>query len=395
MAFQSKSGVRTSVEDVETNIRDKCVYELRPDDKWNAVSSMQKACRRGWILPFQNAVRQAYALDPAYASYRLAVLAFEDLIGGRPEVAQTFAKGWGKKHIKQHGGLDYLLEVVSSWPIGIKDRLASDLLACIYWLPEWQRQHGMFEHVLPDHAFKLFMNTTEPWWSRALGLWRVWGTEHYTHPSLPKKIQGHVGLIETSGMPWIQDEHKIQALKMGVVQKESSVVFLPLVWSSIDEAKKQDAYTLKKWSGEIQTPYWIGPWLSIGLDKHTRDGQRAWSRWIKTTEAKAWMKESGVESEDVKDMVSHLLFVFEGGVLDESANYPMKKQVFEDVWQRRFGSMSQWSGKTWMDHLGSPRHRAERWARLMNQPLRTTPMPWKMSDESLPVNRHPTNKKSI
>ena len=52
---------------------------ITKEDKWKAVSHLQKCIRRGWADKIPDVARALWAVDNAYLRYRLAVIAAEDV----------------------------------------------------------------------------------------------------------------------------------------------------------------------------------------------------------------------------------------------------------------------------------------------------------------------------
>lgn len=323
MAFQSSkvvndSGIKSP--SIDTPI------SLTKEDKWKAVSHLQKCIRRGWVDLIEPAVHLCYELDPAYTRYRLSVIAFEDIAGGNPTaIAESFKDGWTKKVIESKGGLDWLVTQALEWARGPKDRLSSDLLACIYHLSDFEKKHGEFSSISVDDALTLAWDESNPWWSRALAFWRASGTEHYPHPLLPKvpgDIEKVIALNDVKGI----SSKLSDCLRAGKSQRESAPVFLPLVgWGM-----KQEPSQLNVLDSSKNKPEWIGPWVSIALDKHTREGQQALSwAWFNAGWKKSFEKHQA-NKELALDAVGRMQFWMEGGLLDKTFDYPLKKQVSLD-----------------------------------------------------------------
>ena len=62
-------------------------YLINKDDKWKAVSHLQKCIRRGRSDLVEDIARQLWALDNAYLRHRLNVIFSEDLGIANPELA--------------------------------------------------------------------------------------------------------------------------------------------------------------------------------------------------------------------------------------------------------------------------------------------------------------------
>lgn len=306
---------------------------VNKEDKWKAVSHLQKCIRRGWVSEVEQAVRLCYKIDAAYTRYRLSVIAFEDIAGGNPKlIAQSFQKGWSKKIIEELGGEDWLVEQATQWAMGPKDRLASDLGACVYYKSEFEEKYGLFESLSIEKALDIAWSDA-PWAHRALALWRAFGTEQYPHPLLPK-IKGDVDKVLQKNQELGISEAFNECIRAGSTQKEFAPVFLPLVALGLQKAEPE----LSVLPLEKNTPIWIGPWVSIALDKHTREGQKALSwawyhlHWKKEFEA------LGATQQVALDAIGKMQFWMEGGLLDKTPNYPFKKQVTMESRQNVFAT---------------------------------------------------------
>lgn len=323
MAFQSKKVNSKPPEEIILSEE-----KLSKEDKWKAVSHLQKCIRRGWVELVDPAVRMCYEIDPAYTRYRLSVIAFEDIAGGNPEqIAKSFEKGWTKKAIEEQGGLEWLVTQATLWASGPKDRLASDLLACIVYLDEFEKIHTSFDLLTIDKALDLAWDESLPWWSRALGFWRAIGTIQYPDERLPK-IAGDLEKVMAKNLEKGLSSFWNDCLIAGKSQRESAPVFLPLVAWGLAQNSINPMVELPS---EKNIPFLIGPWVSISLDKHTREGQKALSwAWFNA----GWKErfEAYHASQNLAlDAVGRMQFWMEGGLLDKSPQYELKKKVSLEI----------------------------------------------------------------
>ena len=333
MAFQSRRGAGQP-ELVTPPVAPESV--LTREDKWKAVSHLQKCIRRGWVDLVGPAVDLCHDLDPAYTRYRLSVIAFEDIAGGNPDlIAESFADGWTKKAIEAKGGKDWLRAQALLWAGGPKDRLASDLLACLAWKKDFESIHGPWEGLTVPQALDIAWNERSPWWSRALAFWRASGTTRYPDSRLPEKMDGDEPLLLESMQGKVADSVAL-CVKAGLSQRESAPVFLPLV---ADARRGFESRPPTALSPALNTPVMVGPWVSIALDRHTREGQKALSwAWFNAGWKEAF-EPFGATQEEALSAVARMQFWMEGGLLDPSLDYPLKKEVGADSRKR---TISHW-----------------------------------------------------
>jgi hypothetical protein len=252
--------------------------------------------------------------------------------GGNPAlIADSFREGWTKKAIEARGGEKWLVEEAVRWAAGPKDRVASDLLACLAWKKDFEAAFGPWQDLPVDRALDVAWDDAHPWWMRALAFWRASGTTRYPDSRLPEKIDGAQDMVLESlqgrGLP----EEVAACVAAGISQRESAPVFLPLVAAG---RKGLEDHALTRLSPALNAPVMVGPWVSIALDRHTREGQKAltWA-WFNAGWKDAF-EALGATQEESLSAVARMQFWMEGGLLDPCLDYPLRQQVGTDSRKR-------------------------------------------------------------
>lgn len=301
-------------------------WRFLPDDKWKAVSHLQKCVRRGWAERAAQAVHWAWAINPAYVRYRMAVMAFEDVAGGSPDlVAASMTHGWKKDDIDAQGGVEWLAGQAHAWAASVKDRVANEWSACPRWLTDYEQRFGPIAEQSVAHALDLAWSD-EPWWVRGLAAWRVAGTDRFPHERLGKFTGDWDAWIERNAQAGVSDA-MLACLKAGAAtQNEGSPLFLGLVERARLSEPTQETVRPVLDLGNV------GPWCSASLDKHTSEGKKAitWL-WNHHPEISGWFQQLGWSPEQGKDAIGRMQFWMEGGQLDRFWDYPTRQTIDRDM----------------------------------------------------------------
>lgn len=309
-------------------------WHFKPDDKWKLVSHLHKSIRHGKAHDAALAAKWIYALDPAYARYRMAVIAFEDVAGGSPEVViDSMSQGWKKDDIERLGGSTFLVEQAIRWAESIKDRTANDWVSCTRWVSEYLTKYNVnaVDEQSIEDALEVAWDSSLTWWEQGIAAWRVAGTKRFPNHSL--------GKFDGDWDMWIQScrdkgvsELMITCMELGTAtQKEGSPIFLPFVDIAFqtEEVKQVD-----KSSSVLDLGY-VGPYCSASIDKHTSEGKKAIDDYIlNNTALSQWLVWKGIDFQIAADLVGRIQFWVEGGVLNKHYVYPTMKNINNDIKKR-------------------------------------------------------------
>lgn len=304
-------------------------WYFKPDDKWKLVSHLHKSIRHGKAHDAALATKWIYALDPAYARYRMAVIAFEDVAGGSPEVViDSMSQGWKKDDIERLGGSAFMVEQAIKWADAIKDRTANDWVSCTRWLSNYLDKYSInaVDEQSIEDALQVAWNVDFPWWERGIAAWRVAGTKRFPNPAL--------GKFEGSWEEWVQScrdkgvsDLMITCMELGTAtQKEGSPIFLPFVDIAFqhEDVKQVDKIVLDLG--------YVGPYCSASIDKHTSEGKKAIDDYISNnTSLSQWLVWKGIDFQTAADLIGRIQFWIEGGVLNKHYVYSTMKRINNDI----------------------------------------------------------------
>lgn len=309
-------------------------WHFSKDDKWKLVSHLHKSIRHGKADDAAAAAKWLYHVDSSYARYRMAVIAFEDIAGGSPEVIlDSMSGGWKKEDIEAQGGHVFMQEQARKWALAIKDRTANDWVVCTRWLKEYLDKYNIksLEQQTIDDAISIAWCEKSLWWEKGLSAWRVAGTTKFPN--------SHLGKFEGDWNKWIESSKNndvseiiIKCMEIGTAtQKEGSPIFLPFVDCALQKEKSK---VIEKENGFIDLGY-IGPYSSSSIDKHTSEGKKAIEYYINSNNnLLTWLVWKNIDISAATEMLGKLQFWLEGGVLNKYIHYPTMKKINDDIKSR-------------------------------------------------------------
>lgn len=306
-------------------------WYFKPDDKWKLVSHLHKSIRHGKAHDAALAAKWIYALDPAYARYRMAVIAFEDVAGGSPEVViDSMSQGWKKDDIERLGGSAFIVEQAIKWAEAIKDRTANDWVSCTRWLSNYLDKYEInaVDEQSAEDALRIAWNVDLPWWERGIAAWRVAGTKRFPNPALGKFEGGWDDWVKSCRDKGVSDL-MITCMELGTAtQKEGSPIFLPFVDIAFQH---ENVKQVDKTASVLDLGY-VGPYCSASIDKHTSEGKKAIDDYIlNNTSLSQWLIWKGIDFQTAADLIGRIQFWIEGGVLNKHYIYPTMKKINNDI----------------------------------------------------------------
>lgn len=305
-------------------------WKFSKEDKWKLVSHLHKSIRHGKAGDAAAAAKWIYYVDPAYARYRMAVIAFEDVAGASPEVIiDSMSNGWKKEDIENQGGHVFLQEQARKWASTIKDRTANDWVSCTRWLPEYLEKYNVknVDDLSIEESLKIAWSTESKWWEKGIAAWRIAGTTKFPNSSL--------GKFEGDWEAWLSSckengvsEMIIECMMLGTAtQKEGSPIFLAFVDLALQNEKVKTINDAKF----IDLGY-IGPYCSSSIDKHTSEGKKAIEHYVYSNKKlTTWLVWKNIDLDIAKNLLGKIQFWLEGGILDKHLYYPTMKKINEDL----------------------------------------------------------------
>lgn len=304
---------------------------LVKDDKWNAVSHIQKCVRRGLAEEAVSMVGPLFAVDHAYLRYRLAVIAVEDIgIANAPLVAKLLEGRLLKRWLDEKGGVSWLESMVDQLARSPKDRTACDWGAIArYVVPEFESEHGPWAELPLAHAVDIAFDSDKPLAFRSLAAWRCAGTDLFPTPALPENHKGDWQYWLDANRAYGVSPETLESMALGQrTQREWHPAFLGMC--EVD-GKRQG---LQMETPTVKSLGYVGNYLSASLDMHTSAGNRALRAWYAST-PELQQAFQGVnpklDRERAVEMVGRMVFLLEGGQVTPKVNYETANKVVQEV----------------------------------------------------------------
>lgn len=320
-------------------------FTLVKEDKWNAVSHIQKCVRRGLAGEAVAMVAPLYSVDHAYLRYRLAVIAVEDIgIANAPLVAELLEGRLLKRWIDDKGGVTWLENMVAALAKSPKDRTACDWGAIArYSVPEFETHYGSWTELSFDKAVVLAFDMTVPLAFRALAAWRCAGTDLFPTPALPENHKGDWQFWLDANAARGVSSDVLAAMALGQrTQREWHPIFLGMcAMDALSQGRSLDTPAVKSLG-------FVGHYLSASLDMHTSAGNKALRAWYASTPdlRKAFEGTNpALTREKAVEMLGRMVFLLEGGQVTPRLQYTTAAEVLKEV-KNRWSMYSGLSGNT-------------------------------------------------
>ena len=317
--------------------------KLHPNDKWKAVSHLQKCIRRGWSHRIEPITKALWDVDNAYLRYRLAVIAVEDVgIANLDKVHSLLEDKINKRWVVAHGGIDGLVATMQELAEGVKDRTACS------WGSNASRSAlenltgEPWAALSPTRAADMAWDTTLPHEVRAAAVFRAAGTDLFPHHDFPVMAGDWASWVDActtrAGGMNATIETMVRSQK---AMKEWHPAFLPLCHQARVDAPRPDTLSPPKDWGDA------GMFCGASIDGHTAEGKRAITAlWRSCPELrKGWVDLgwSGTDSEAIA-LLSKMVFLLEGGAVDKRLGYATAHEA-ETMQKTRWAKRAAMEGK--------------------------------------------------
>jgi hypothetical protein len=322
-----------------------------PNNKWRAVSALQKAIRRGNTFVATRMAEGLHQLDPDYVWRRLCTIAIEDI--GVANVNLVAAVMWvaGKKVWRKNNGGDLKILSMLVWllTVSIKDRHSCDLLVWADLAPELQEQRDEFMEMAAaeqwDTLVKMFCDPDENLAIRMIAAWAIAGTKAFPGARFPEKIQGAgiKGLVElVIGQFKVPVVIPLTMRWAASKQYEGMPMAYPLIYEMVSKhhlvlltSGMTVNHDVKTEGDDLTQLPMIGNYPSEAIDMHCQEGKRAISYFMKACEPMRDFVNSFIHPDDqeykkkVIDAVGTLIFRVEGHQVHPRLQYEGQKELLE------------------------------------------------------------------
>ena len=183
---------------------------IKKEDKWKAVSHLQKCIRRGWADKIPDVARALWNVDNAYLRYRLAVIAVEDVgIANLNTVATLLDDKINKRWVEANGGIEGLIDYMTQLANGSKDRTACTW-GSIASKQAFEVAYGAWSGTTVHRAIEIAHDSQNDPTIRAAAVLRAAGTNLFPHREFPE--------LEGNWNMWVESQVQIPELIKAMTQ---------------------------------------------------------------------------------------------------------------------------------------------------------------------------------
>lgn len=296
--------------------------------KWLLVSSLQKAVRRGLANEAGMLWDVAKEIDKFYVSYRVSIMAIEDVGLGNPALIHDFLSTSLKKaNLQEKGGDEYIKKVVTELANSVKDRTACDAT--------WLAGKITPPHLDKEQLIEYYQDNQLDIIERSLAGWLITGTKKIKHGLITEKdnTSDIETFIELNRQLGVQENILEVVTASYPYQKEPHIFAYPLLSLALENEKhkKLGAYTTgDNFTKIFSTPIYDFqgiPILMSAVDGHTAEGKKVLEK-IKT-QKNIQNVIGGLNNEIQSYLLKHALFKAEGQVVNKRLFYPTASTIYK------------------------------------------------------------------
>lgn len=297
--------------------------------KWLLVSSLQKSVRRGLEEEAVTLWNIAKEIDKFYVTYRLSIMAIEDIGLGNQDLVYDFLKtSLKKQNLIEKGGDTYLESVVRNLTLSVKDRTACDAT----WLSGKIEPPSLLKEDLINYFKDENLNIVE----RSLAAWLLTGTKKIKHPLITSldensNIEELIKLHEELNI----DKKSIEVIQSSYPYQKEPHLFAYGLLSQIYEKEKDyklgNYKTGDSFEKKIDTPIYDFngiPILYSAVDGHTSEGKKVLDKIKGKKEIQSII--SHLDEDKQSYLLKHALFKVEGQLVNKRLFYPTASQIYKN-----------------------------------------------------------------
>lgn len=307
---------------------------ITKENKLLAISCLQKAVRRGLTDIALNYAKQMWQIERSYVTFRLSVMAIEDIgIGNIDTMYDFFNTEIKKDNINALGGWDYVEGIIKSLCESQKDRSACDLsyLSALH----------SFEYINKNNANKYLEegNLAE----KTKALWEILGGKKHKTSFLNNTDEDNLDLLLKAIEKYFTTNEKILTIteKAHKIHREQHFMALAICFSEFESQKGQKIknYTVGD-SVEVNLPYYMlnesdNQWLNVGMDKHSKEGSGFIFKFLKQkSHIKSYLQKLNINYQDYLSIIGHMQFRMEGHEVDKRLFYPSAVSIMQKAHQQ-------------------------------------------------------------
>lgn len=307
---------------------------ISEDRKWVAVSMLQKSIRRSRPDLAVAWARALWDADRNYGTFRMAVIASEEIACADPALARGFLqseikKGW----FDERGGFCSLAYFAAAFARSTKDRTSCDLSACasLSRLEGVAEAKGSLDYKRLRSAA---LDPGRPIPARVAALWLLAGTQKIPNSQLgaprPGRLTDFLGTC--AELDPDADSLACAELSLRLNQEPNSIAL------SLCRQASKSGFTIV--DGLVSPVRTWGPGLTAGLDAHTREGRLALEDLLAESDVAQHLCASMRSKADKSKLLGVLFFRLEGHEATPRMDYELARR--STAWhEARVGSLCQ------------------------------------------------------
>lgn len=313
------------------------LLSIPKEQKWMAVSQLQKAIRRG--LPDQ-AATWAHALwnaDRSYGLFRMAVIAAEEIGGANPALAARYLESEIRRAwFDERGGSKALVFFAREFALSPKDRSSCDLaglakrasVAPANLRGEWA-DAAPFANDMPSLESLALDDALDPR-ARQTALWMLAGTTRIpVSADMIPATEGDQSLFFSVCQRLCEDEDLKTVIRKSMsLNKEPNPIGLALCRRLA--LAEGPFISPEPFEAATQT---LGNWTLAGIDMHTREGKAAIAQWLKHSKPLQRLMAPISSWSDKLNLLGYLVFRLEGHEVSPKMSYPTAHAI--QLWCRQ------------------------------------------------------------
>lgn len=248
----------------------------RLPDKWIAASALQKGIRRGNVELAIRALDTLWKIDHRYARKRLAIIAFEDVGLGAPDiVAVTVMACSGTKYLPKEKIYPAVRACAIALATSAKERSAEHIYTLLAHHEAYELIRDRFAHKTPHQLVDIIIDTDRFLIERSAAAWLLAGTKRFGEGLMPE-VQGDLGAYE-----WAIEQLDIPLWHPLVTMAGIRVTqcVLPVFWPLKLSQKECGEAAIINNSRKLSEA--ISPVPSYALDQFTRGGKAVIRTFLK------------------------------------------------------------------------------------------------------------------
>ncbi len=276
-------------------------------DKWIAASALQKGIRRGNVELAIRALDTLWKIDPRYARKRLAIIAFEDVGLGAPDiVAVTVMACSGTKYLQKEKIYPAVRACAISLATSAKERSAEHIYTLLAHHDAYELIRDRFAHKTPHQLVDIIIDTDRYLIERSAAAWLLAGTKRFGVGLMPE-VQGDLGAFEWAleqlNMPLWQPLATMAGIRV-------TQCALPVFWPLKLSQKECGEAAIINNSRKLSADQSLVP--SYALDQFTRGGKAEFMGGAMTDRQCAFLGRSvgGVKNSFVFSAIISALMAF-------------------------------------------------------------------------------------